>query len=316
MTSTPLGISVVIATRNRPLLLADTVASICAGTHRPGEIVIVDQSDGDRAGPSLESTDRIIRHIRSATRGLSRARNIGATAARGPALAFTDDDMQADRGWLGALVGPLTGSGPATVVTGRVTAGPAEGPGGFVPATVTRKRATTFAGRLSIDVLAGGNMAIARDAFLRIGGFDPRLGPGAAFPAAEDNDLGYRLLQSGFRIIYVPDAELVHRAWRPPSDYLPLRFAYGRGKGGFYLKHARLNDWHTTRRMVSDVLRRGPRAARRIRHPRLALGELVYAAGVVAGAAGWMVRATGARESTNAIAYDEHATNTEIRVRS
>jgi glycosyltransferase involved in cell wall biosynthesis len=36
--------------------------------------------------------------------GLSRARNIGARVARGDIIAFLDDDMVPDRGWLGALV--------------------------------------------------------------------------------------------------------------------------------------------------------------------------------------------------------------------
>jgi hypothetical protein len=182
------------------------------------------------------------------------------------------------------------------VATGRVTAGHAETAGGFVPSTVDRQTPAVYSGRLRNDVLAGGNMALHRAAFMSVGGFDDRLGPGGAFPAAEDNDLGFRLLQSGCRVIYVPDAVLSHRAWRPASDYVSLRFAYGRGKGGFYLKHSHATDLHMMRRMAVDLLKRAVRAPRRARNPRLALGELAYAAGVLRGAADWMLQDLRARQ--------------------
>ena len=40
--------SVVICTRNRPVLLSQAVASILAGDDVPAEIIVVDQSDNAR----------------------------------------------------------------------------------------------------------------------------------------------------------------------------------------------------------------------------------------------------------------------------
>jgi len=286
-----LPVSVVIASRNRPQLLDDTVASIVAGDDVPAEIVLIDQSDGlkcldpqpaRRAGCEL-------RHLSSAVRGLSHARNEGAELARNSVIVFTDDDMTADRAWLRPLTGPLLAGEPRAVVTGRVLPGPVETPGGFVPALVGRDTPAAYAGRIDGDVLAGGNMAIARATLFEIGGFDARLGPGARFPAAEDNDLGFRLLENGCRIIYAPDAVLYHRAWRPPSAYLPLRYSYGKGKGGYYAKHFRFDDRYMLRRMATDLLLRGGRAAKRVRRPRLACGEIAYALGVLTGAVEWLI---------------------------
>jgi GT2 family glycosyltransferase len=295
-----LPVSIIIPTRNRPGLLADAVDSIGRGQDLPAEIVVVDQGDealalaGDR---DLRGSNIEVRVIRLNAAGVSHARNAGADAARHPLLVFTDDDMQADPQWLGAIVRALQAAGPRAVVTGRVLAGEPESDGAFVFATAESAVPATYHGRLMIDVLAGGNMAIEREAFLRHGGYDERLGPGTPFPAAEDNDLGFRLLDAGFHVVYAPDAVLVHRAWRLRTDYLALRFAYGRGKGAFYSKHAHLSDLHTARRMAIDVSRRGVRTVRLLAHPRRALGELAYAAGVISGAAQWTVRSARPRTS-------------------
>jgi GT2 family glycosyltransferase len=305
MTVPVLPVSVVISSRNRPRLLTDTVDSICRGDQLPAEIVVIDQSDEPQAPGAWAGAPCEIHYLPTHARGLSRGRNTGAKTARHPLLVFVDDDMQADRQWLGSLVSALVEGGPSAVVTGRVLPGAPESAGGFVPALVEREGPAVFAGRLRIDVLAGGNMGIHRSAFMQVGGFDHRLGPGAAFPAAEDNDLGFRLLEAGHRIIYVPEAVLRHRAWRSSREYLPLRYAYGCGKGGFYVKHSHFGDLHMPRRMARDLLSRAVRAPRRVLHPRLALGELAYALGVLRGATAWALHHEKTPAALETLAHDE-----------
>lgn len=287
-------VSVVVCSRNRPRLLADTVASILSGDDVPSEVVVIDQS----ADPTDLTVDVprppecLVRHVRSQERGLSRARNHGAALAAHDVVVFVDDDMKADPGWLRALVDPLLREGGPLVATGRVLPGPQEAPGGFVPAVVERATPEEFHGRLDRDVLAGGNMALYRAALVETGGFDPRLGPGSEFPAAEDNDLGYRLLEAGYRIRYVPAALLYHRAWRPANEYLPLRYAYGRGQGAYYAKHVNAHDRHFLRRLGADLMRRLARASRRALRLELrrAAGEVAHGVGLLVGAARWWVR--------------------------
>ncbi|OFW37206.1 MAG: hypothetical protein A3F70_12565 [Acidobacteria bacterium RIFCSPLOWO2_12_FULL_67_14] len=294
--NTTLATSVIIPTRNRPQLLADTVASLLRGDTLPAEIVVVDQSDHMVARTEHER-GCCIRYVPCADRGLSRARNTGANLARHEALVFVDDDMTADPQWLRALVDALLAAGEDDAVTGRVLAGPQEVADGFVPALARRTVPAVFRGRSSRDVLAGGNMGIRRAALNRVGGFDVRLGAGSRFPSAEDNDLGFRLLEAGARVVFVPEALLYHRAWRSKRLYVPLRHAYGRGKGGFYAKHLKLRDGYMWHRMVRDLIARPGRAVRHAGHPREALGELAYAAGVLRGAVAWLF---GGRARTEA----------------
>ena len=66
--------------------------------------------------------------------------------------------------------------------------------------------------------------------FEQVGGFDARLGAGSRFPAADDNDLGFRLLKAGYEIVYAPEPVVYHRAWRPASEYLSDALALRAGQ--------------------------------------------------------------------------------------
>lgn len=290
MSDLPPG-TVIIATRNRPELLRATVESILEGDDVPAEIVVADQSGSPSSSLAELSHDGCtVRVVAIASQGLSRARNAGAEAASHELLVFVDDDMLAHSAWYGTLVRALAAAGPNTVVTGAVQLPPGERVRSFSPATQAHEPGAVFEGRLDRDVLAGGHMAIARSDLDAMGGFDPRLGPGSAYPAAEDNDLGFRLLADGYRIAYVADAVMYHRAWRPGWRYPFVRFAYGRGKGGFYSKHPE----ELRGRAVRDVgarIRRFPLQV--IRRPVSAAGDVAYIAGIVVGSTRWWLRERG-----------------------
>ena len=86
------------------------------------------------------------------------------------------------------------------------------------------------------------NFVCRREVFQASGGFDTRLGPGSRFPGAEDMDLGYRLLKSGYRIASTPGFEIVHEQWREPNDLPRLFYGYNLGGAAFCAKHLRSGD--------------------------------------------------------------------------
>jgi GT2 family glycosyltransferase len=285
-------ISLVICTRNRPRLLRETITSLLAADDVPDEIVVVDQSDSEDHSLEALPHDRAtaLRVVGSRPNGLGSARNLGIAEARHDLLVFVDDDMWAHPAWLRRLVGALVEAPPRTVVTGAVESTESESWRAFTPSTQAHEPGAVFVGRLDRDVLAGGHMAIERSALDEVGGFDPRFGAGARYPAADDNDLGYRLLERGYRIVYVADAVLYHRAWRPGWRYPIVRWRYGRGKGGFYAKHARADGLHMLRRARRDIgqrIRRLPSLL--VRHPVRAAGDILYVLGVFVGGSRWLL---------------------------
>jgi GT2 family glycosyltransferase len=285
--------SLIIGSRNRPRLLAEAVTSVLRGEEVPAEIVLVDQSDVPHPSLAMLTTDRAceIRYLHSRSVGVSRARNVGIAAARHDILAFIDDDILVTPAWFGALIRQVAIAGRCSVVSGRVLATTPGTPGGFAPPSKVDEAPAIYEGRIDEDVLLGGNSALYRSALDRVGAFDERLGPGTPFPAAEDNDLGYRLLGAGYRIIYAPEALVYHQAWRPEWDYVLLRWRYGRGQGAYYAKHFSLRDRHMLGRMRSDIsrhVRRLPRRVLRLER-RLAYRDVLYVLGLLSGAARWLL---------------------------
>lgn len=280
-------ISIVIPTRDRPASLLATVQSILAGAVLPAQIVVGDQSVRERAvlpdGGAVEIT-----HLKLDSVGLSRARNAAIAAARHDVLVFTDDDVLVEPDWLGRLVGALLAAPPRTVVTGRVLASQEEA--GHVPSVTHRTEHAIFTGRVFGDPLFPNNMAARRGAFEEIGLFDERLGAGADFPAAEDNDWGYRLLEAGYRIEFVPESVLHHLGARRGRELARLEWAYGRGQGAFYAKHMTWSDRHMLRRLRRNAAYRLRRMPPALRGDRVALRQTIYLAGLISGTLAWWFR--------------------------
>jgi glycosyltransferase involved in cell wall biosynthesis len=283
--------SLIICSRNRAELLLDTVGSVLAGDAIPEELVIVDQSSmyNSLLAELQDSKGCQIRYIWSHSIGLCKARNIGVAQSTHEVLAFIDDDMRVSPDWFGILIQTLVKAGPKGVVTGRVLPGSAEISGGFVPSSVTGDEHMVYSGRIGKDVLAAGHMAMFRSTIHATGNFDERLGAGAPFPAADDNDYGFRLLEAGFHIIYEPQAIVNHRAWRDQHEYFHLRWSYGCGKGGFYMKYFSLKDPYILKRMIKDTGIHILRFPWRVLHkPYLAVGDLYYASGIIIGSIKWL----------------------------
>ena len=247
--------SLIICSHSRPRMLFETVESILCGDDVPTEIIIVDQSTESHPELSAMKTQRPceIRYIHSKIVGVSAARNLGIRSARYKILVFIDDDMFVEPDWFRNLVQAVIKAGTRSVVTGQVRVGEAEVPGGKAPSIKKEQQPAVYRGRIGKDVLYTGNMGADRSVFNHIGFFDELLGPGTIFPAAEDNDLGYRLLELGHCIWYVPEAIVYHRAWRSERESLSLEWRYGVGRGAYYAKHMNWRDPYMFSRMVSDM---------------------------------------------------------------
>ena len=96
--SSPLRVSVIVTTRDRPAMLAEAVASVFAQERPADELIVVDDGIDNHKDMKAQREKKTtvhnlpIRYLRGPGRGPGAARNVGLRAATGDLIAFLDDD--------------------------------------------------------------------------------------------------------------------------------------------------------------------------------------------------------------------------------
>jgi hypothetical protein len=254
-------VSVVVPTRDRASDIRPCVETILAHPSDDFELIVVDQSDNEATKEALAPFrgDGRLRYVRTDTRGVSRARNVGIESSRAPLIAFTDDDCRVQADWLARLVEVFTGNPDAALVFGRVTI-PAEVDGrsrwaaSFEP--VRREYYNRFP-EPDEQWGIGANMAARRSTFDAIGSFDPFLGPGAKFSGAEEYDLAIRAISAGLKVLAVGEASVLHLGVRDGAVAVSLLRRYGMAIGAALGKHVRLGTKDSARLLKNWVATHG-----------------------------------------------------------
>lgn len=234
-------VSIAICTRNRQASLRRAVAAVVAADPEVEELLIVDQSD--EFIPVERPWPRGFRHVRSDSRGVSRACNEALRLATTDIVFFTDDDCLLQPRAVEAAVALFAKYPEVGLVFGAVRAEPSVTPEGFIP-TYEPPRRQILRGRLGKlrDAGIGACLVVRRQTALEIGGFDVRLGGGTPLTACRDGEFAYRVLKAGYAVAHEPAAWVVHEGLKPWSE--GAQYAYGtyRGVGAAYALHLRRLD--------------------------------------------------------------------------
>jgi glycosyltransferase involved in cell wall biosynthesis len=183
-------------------------------------VIVVDSAPLSEAARSISQTYEA-RYVRSPVKGLSRARNIGTRALATDVIAYLDDDMIPSDGWALSIIKPFSddevmgatgpilpiemADAPLNALRYAVSAsswGPSQN-------SVDRTCADWFE-RTNFGGIGDGNFGLRRIAFDEIGGFDNRLGRGAHISSGEEHYAYFKLALANHRIVYVPDAIVLH----------------------------------------------------------------------------------------------------------
>jgi glycosyltransferase involved in cell wall biosynthesis len=120
-------VSVVISCYNAERFIEATLRSALAQTHRPSEILVIDDGSADRSAQLAESFGQPVRVIRQENHGQAAARNVGIEQSQGDWVALLD----ADDVWLPnklerqiAAAGDRNAVCCSTFVSSRIPVGP------------------------------------------------------------------------------------------------------------------------------------------------------------------------------------------------
>lgn len=212
--------SVIIVAHAGAHHLVDSLDSLAEAAERGSfEVVVVDNGSADRCGEEARRRYPWAKAVRSDDNtGFAGGVHLGVGAATGDVLVLLNDDAAAEPGLVEAHLETLAANPKAAVSAGRLTSWDGRRHD-FVRGGVTFDCHAFQLGQgfevtdleppapgTPLPFACGGNMAIRRSDWEKIGGFDPEL-----FAYFEDVDLGWRLWAVGREVVATPDAAARHR---------------------------------------------------------------------------------------------------------
>ena len=206
-------VSVIVPARDAAATLGAALAALeRQDLGEPFEVIVVDDGSRDATGAIARAAPVVTAVLEAPGAGPGAARGVGAAAATGEVLAFTDADCEPEPGWLRA---GLAAMAAADVVQGRVIPDPRAQMGPF-------DRFVAVGGLSHLYETA--NLFLRRDHFEEAGGFEPWLAPRRSKELAEDVWLGWRLRRNGACVAFCEDAVVRHAVFpRGPADYVAER---------------------------------------------------------------------------------------------
>jgi glycosyltransferase involved in cell wall biosynthesis len=228
-------ISVVIISKDEPAL-SDTLAGLVGSVRESEvEVVVVDASSGrlDAVRDAFPTVRWIDFQQRDLTLSIPHQRNEGLRAtSSSDIVVFTDAGCGVEPEWLQLLTSPILDG------TEEVTAGLTGGGGAW---------RSVYARDISkvpnyLDEAPTINLAMSRRMIDAVGWFDE------TFEYGSDIDYSWRVIASGGRIRFVPEAVVMHD-WGTRRRQMKRSYRYGKAR-------ARLHRKHGTR--FSEIVRRDP----------------------------------------------------------
>ena len=280
-------LTVVIATRDRGDSISATLESVLAAGADLARVIVIDQSEKSDTEAAVRAWggDPRLHYERSATRGLSAARNAGLDLAATDAVLMTDDDCVVPAGYAARVLEVFAANPKVALIFFQVDPAPFDPAAGFTPAfTPVSGRLLTRLAQLSRASGIGAGLALRRRAAQSAGGFDPLLGAGGKFRSAEDIDLTVRLLLAGHHVLESAALKIIHHGFRTNDQFKVLVRRDWYGIGAAYAKPLRCGRGSSFAPVIAaDVWRRSlrPFLANMVRlRPRGAASLVAFAQGM------------------------------------
>jgi len=189
------------------------------------QIVIVDDCSSDAIKTILDSYEfsDLLYHRNSSNLGPAASRNIGIKLAKYDYVAFTDNDCLVSDDWLISIFKSIKS-------TDDIIAGV----GGRVIAKNNDLISLYFIYHKILDpwfykgqflYLVTANAIFKKEALLKVGCFDESL----KIAGGEDPGMCFKLINSGYKLMYNPEAVIIHDFSKGVFDFIKTFYRYGFG---------------------------------------------------------------------------------------
>lgn len=229
-----MNLSIVICTHNRLTLLTQTIESLNRATHPDGvavDVIVIANACTDNTIEWLKSYQQRmsleeilpLQWSVEETPGKSHALNRAIGLIKSPVACFIDDDQRVHKNYLSAVVRGINQFPDFDLFCGRMEPDWTGKEPNWVhdkgPYRIRLSLVPEYdLGHISIPVMrgthklpSGGNIVVRQHVFKKTGGFSTDIGPkGHNLIGGEDMEFLGRVLQSNFRIRYLPELSQFH----------------------------------------------------------------------------------------------------------
>ncbi len=237
--------SIIIPTYQRPAQLEQCLRAITRLDYPANRFEVVVVNDGSRGHPEkvvAPFAARInVTLLKADHNGPATARNIGAAGAKGEFLVFTDDDCLPLPNWLQSF-SKCFSEAPDGLIGGRTLNSLPDNPYSTAGQLLCDYLYAAYnADCQNARFLTSNNLGLKRQHFTRIGGFDANF----RWAGGEDREFSRRWRHHGRRIIYAPEAAILHHHALTFNTFFRQHFIYGRGAFLFHRKQKDLSERFT-----------------------------------------------------------------------
>ncbi len=201
-------LSFIIPVYNGEKTIGKTLRSLTKEVHNSNaEIIIVDNNSNDKTPLIIKKLGLVAHHLKKRSR--SRARNYGASLAKGEYLIFIDDSIILKKGWVSRLNIKIL-DGTKQIIQGSVVPlFPQDDKNKTLPRYITAffgirsggSFNTAFARGPERIALDTATVIIKKELFIKLGGFNEK------YQRFEDRELGKRIQAEGY--IIDPEIDLI-----------------------------------------------------------------------------------------------------------
>ena len=219
-------ISVIIPVKNMGDNITQCLEAIFNQTYPPFEVIVVDGHSTDFTVENAEKFETRILYEEYGTR--AGANQVGIDNAKGDLIAFTDADCIPESNWLELLInefrdGIVGVGGSVKNIGDSLWQKSINLSQNTFLGSANSIQGRTFKQNKFVISISGCNSIYKKNDLIKIGGFKTSLG------TAEDTELNSRLLKYG-KLLYVPEAVIVHNHGRGLADFSKRMKQYGFGR--------------------------------------------------------------------------------------
>jgi glycosyltransferase involved in cell wall biosynthesis len=222
-----LRVSIVIPVYNGGKTIGETLrACLKQDFPRTYEVIVVDDGSNDNSAEIIKSFP--VRYIWQENSGPAKARNNGWRAASGDIICFTDSDCIPRNDWIRMLIKGFDDGLVGAVAGGYDIANNRNRLANLIQREINYRHSKF---RNYIRAFGSYNVAIRRNVLEKVGGFNE------SYRAAsgEDNDLSYKIIQNGYKIMYQKEAKVAHFHTSKIHKYLKEQYRHGYWRMKLYM---------------------------------------------------------------------------------